>query len=182
MSKRNITRFEAVRDQLDCAIRAYFLWDDLVSALTLVGAAERVLSDMQPQDGILGVDAYSIRSALNLHIKPEYQKRAGKFFRKDYDFFRHADHNPQSDYELNGVSVDFWLMMTVGAFEFMGQQKTPEMRAFLVWYMAKYPHLIKDDAPHKQLASEMAESAKSLSKKDYFLAFTAAVSNRPGTY
>ena len=48
---RNITRLEAVRDQLNTACKAYFLWDDLVSALTLAGAAERVRSDMQADMG-----------------------------------------------------------------------------------------------------------------------------------
>ncbi len=62
MSERKITHLEAVRDQIDSAIRSYFLWDDLVSATTLAGAAERVMSDMQAQDGIFGVDAASIRS------------------------------------------------------------------------------------------------------------------------
>ena len=62
----------------------FFLWDELVSAVTLAGAAERVLSDLQPQDGIIGVDAHSIRSMINL--KEEHQKDAAKLFRKDYFF------------------------------------------------------------------------------------------------
>ena len=62
---RKITRLEAVRDQLDSAFKVYFLWDDLVSAITLAGAAERVMSDMQPKDGIFGIDAASIRSIIN---------------------------------------------------------------------------------------------------------------------
>jgi hypothetical protein len=61
MITKSVQRLEAVRDQIDSAIRVYFLWDDLVSALALAGAAERVLSDLQPKDGIFGVDAHSIR-------------------------------------------------------------------------------------------------------------------------
>ena len=55
---RMIARIDAARCQIDRAITAYFE-DDLVSALTLAGAAERVLSDWQRQDGLFGVDAYS---------------------------------------------------------------------------------------------------------------------------
>jgi hypothetical protein len=101
MAKRKISSLDAVRDQINAAIRAYFLWDDLVSALTLAGAAERVLSDKQPADGILGVDAFSIRSMVNLYIEDEYQSKAAKLFRADYDFFRHADQKPQDDYEFS---------------------------------------------------------------------------------
>src|SRR4030081_1382952 len=111
MTARKLTRLEAVSDQIDSAIRVFFLWDDLVSALTLAGAAERVMSDLQPQDGIFGVDATSIRSAINLHVLPEYQKRAAALFRKDYDFFRHADRNPQGDYELKEPSAEYLLFI-----------------------------------------------------------------------
>src|SRR5277367_858560 len=127
--KRKITRLDAVRDQIDSAIRAYFLWDDLVSALTLAGAAERVMSDLQPQDGIIGVDAWSIRSMVNLHIKTEHQKKAAALFRADYDFFRHADLKPQADYELNETTVDFFLYAAIGAYEFLGRKKTTQMKA-----------------------------------------------------
>jgi hypothetical protein len=116
MPKRKITRRGAVRDQINSAIRAYFLWDDLVSALTLAGAAERVLSDRQPADGLLGVDAFSLRSMVNLYIREEYQSEAATLFRKDYDFFQHADRKPQDDYEFSEEWVDFLLLVAIGAF------------------------------------------------------------------
>jgi hypothetical protein len=179
MTKRVISRMEGIRNQLDSAVRVYFLWDDLVSAITLAGAAERVLSDMQPQDGIMGADAYSIRSIINLYIKPEHQKDAAKLFRKDYDFFRHADRDSVTHYELHENAADFLLMTTIRSFQFLGQKSTPAMRAFIWWFMAKYPHLVKKDAPHRQLASKMRENAKNLSKKEYFAAFMSAVAPKP---
>jgi hypothetical protein len=76
MRTKTVTRFDAVSSQINSAIRMFFLWDDLVSAVTLAGAAERVLSNLQPQDGIVGVDAYSIRSMVNLYIKDEHRREA----------------------------------------------------------------------------------------------------------
>jgi hypothetical protein len=108
---RTITRLEAIRDQLDSAYKAYFLWDALVSALTLAGAAERVLSDLQRRDGLFGVDPYSIRSIVDLYIKPEHQKDAAKLYRADYDFFGHADVNKDNTYELKEEVVEFWLFV-----------------------------------------------------------------------
>jgi hypothetical protein len=42
MRTKVVTRFDAVRDQIGSAIRMFFVWDDLVSALMLAGAAQRV--------------------------------------------------------------------------------------------------------------------------------------------
>jgi hypothetical protein len=168
---RTITRLEAVRDQLNTAYKTYFLWDDLVSALTLAGAAERVMSDMQSQDGIFGVDAYSIRSIINLYIKPEYQKEAAKLYRADYDFFRHADVKTQHDYELKQEGVEFYLLVALSAFEHLKQKKTQAMRAYLHWFSIRNPNLVKDAGKYAQVAKELGNISKDMSKQDYYQRF-----------
>ncbi len=175
---KNITRFEAIRDQINSAVRMFFLWDDLVSAVTLAGAAERVLSDLQPQDGIFGVDAHSIRSKVNLYIKGEHHKDAAKLFRKDYDFFRHADRNATQSYELKESSVAWLIFISLCSFEFLGQKKTIEMRAFAWWFMATNPHWLKADAPDLALIMKLKEQISERSKREYFLAFIVASEGR----
>jgi hypothetical protein len=136
----------------------------------LAGAAERVLSDKQPADGILGVDAFSIRSMVNLYIEDEYQSKAAKLFRADYDFFRHADQKPQDDYEFSERWVDFLLLLSIGSYEFLGQKKTEDMIAFTYWFSMKYPHWLKKDHPFTELIKGMCEIAPNISKKDYYMA------------
>src|SRR5580700_9127251 len=126
---KTVSRFDAVSEQISSAIRMFFLWDELVSAVTLAGAAERVLSDLQPQDGIIGVDAYSIRSLVNLYIREEHHKDAAKKFRQD-------DRKASQDYELKESSVTWLIFFTILSFEFLKQKKTMEMRAFAWWFMA----------------------------------------------
>jgi hypothetical protein len=101
----------------------FFLWDDLVSAVTLAGAAERVLSDLQPQDGIIGIDAHSIRSMINLYIKEGHHKDAAKLFRKDYDFFRHADRDAAQSYELKENSVAWLIFISYVPSSFWGKKR-----------------------------------------------------------
>ena len=176
---KTVTRFDAVSEQISSAIRMFFLWDELVSAVTLAGAAERVLSDLQPQDGIIGVDAHSIRSMINLYIKEEHHKDAAKLFRKDYDFFRHADRNiTQNNYELRESSVAWLIFISVVAFEFLGQKKTMEMRAFAWWFMATNPNWLKANAPDLPLIVKLKEQISERSKREYFLAFIAAFEGR----
>jgi len=173
-----VTRFDAVRDQISSAIRTFFIWDDLVSAVTLAGAAERVLSDLQPQDGIFGVDARSIRSMVNLYIKEDHQKDAAKIFRKDYDFFRHADRDALQNYELKESSVAWLIFVSIVSFEFLRQKKTTEMRAFIWWFMATNPQWLKANAPDLALITKLKEQISERSKREYFLAFTAGSKGR----
>jgi hypothetical protein len=168
MNTKTTNRFDAIRDQINSAIRMFFLWDDLVSAVTLAGAAERVLSDLQPQDGIIGVDAYSLRSMINLYIKAEHQKDAAKLFRKDYDFFRHADRNAAQSYELKESSVAWLIFISLTSFEFLGQKKTMKMRAFAWWFMATNPRYLKDDAPDRTRIMKLKEQISERSKREYF--------------
>ena len=129
------------------------------SALTLAGAAERVLSDKQREDGLLGVDAFSIRSMINLHISEEYHREAAKYFRRDYDFFRHADRKPQEDDEFSEEWVDFLLFLAIGGFEFLGQKKSDEMWTYINWFAMKYPERLSKDGPFTPTMLAMKENA-----------------------
>ena len=175
---KTVGRFDAISSQINSAIRMFFLWDDLVSAVTLAGAAERVLSDLQPQDGIIGIDAYSIRSMINLYIKDQHRKEAAERFRKDYDFFRHADRDSAESYELKESSVAWLILMSLLAFEFLGQRKTMEMRAFMWWFMASNPNWVKPDAPDLALIMELRENLREISKREYLSAFIVATEGR----
>jgi hypothetical protein len=179
MRTKTISRFDAVREQISSAIRLFFVWDELVSAVTLAGAAERVLSDLQPQDGIFGVDAHSIRSMINLNIKEEHHKDAAKAFRKDYDFFRHADRTvTQNNYDLKESSVAWLIFTSIVSFEFLKQKKTMEMRAFYWWFMANNPHWLKPTAPDMPMIMKMQSQITGRPKREYFLAFVAASEGR----
>jgi len=125
---------------------------------------------MQPQDGILGVDAYSIRAAINLYIKPGHQKETAKLFRKAYDFFRHADTDTRESYELKDIEVDSFLMLAVFSCENLGIKQTQFMEIFMWWLCIKYPNwLKKDDAAFIKMIEKLRVSVSVLSKKEYFL-------------
>jgi hypothetical protein len=170
MTSRKVSRIEAVTDQINSAIRVYFLWDNLVSSLTLAGAAERVLSDLQPQDGLFGVDAASVRSLVNLYIRDEHQNEAAALFRKDYDFFRHADRKPQQEYVLNEASVDFHIFIAISSYQFLKNDLTDDMRAFLGWFALNHLDWLKDQNKTVKL-QEINKKITKLSKQDYYQCF-----------
>ena len=171
-TQRTLTHMLAACDQIDGAIRAYFLWDDLVSAITLAGAAERVLSDIQDPKGLLEVDNYSIRSAINLYIKDEHQKAAAKLFRKEYDFFRHADKDPNEEITLIEESADYWILFAMCSYRHLGGVMTHDMTAFSAWFAAKHPEEMKRDHPIIPLSQKITANT---SKREYYVMFSKAV-------
>jgi hypothetical protein len=141
-------RLSATETQLDTAIRAYFLWDDLPSALTLAGAAERVLSDIQPKDGIFGVDAYSSQALVNLYIIDEHQRKALNLFRHTYDQLRHADRPRDALHtiEINIAYAEFYILVAILGFRHVRRFTTSTMKAFFIWYVLNHPGHIRTDS------------------------------------
>ncbi len=172
-------RLNATEAQIDAAIKAYFLWDDLVSALTLAGAAERVLSDVQPQDGLICVDAFSIRSLINLYVEGEHQSKAGNLFRRTYDQLRHADgdRDPFRLIEVSVAGVDFYIFMAIQAFRHVRRFITPSMGVFYVWYCARYPRHLKEDSQIKTIL-ESAQFDPNMMPKPLFFERALSILDR----
>ncbi len=165
---RKILRSEAVKQQLDAAIRLFFLEDDFVSAITLAGAAERVLSDMQPRDGLLGVDAFSIRSLCNLYIEDNYSKQAADAFRKPYDLFRHADKSPQETFIINEDYVDFYIFISVMAFQFLFEKLSPSMRVFTSYTFMRKPQWLKPNSEMHKIVTTSKYDLRKVSKSRFY--------------
>lgn len=144
---RRFTRLEAVQLQLEMAVRAFLQFDDLVSALTLAGATETVLSDLQPEDGLFGVDAWSIRAFCNLHIKPEHHKDAWGLFHKKYNMLKHADRDAQTDHKIDEITVLLWILISIHAFLALGGRTTSVLNAFKVWLALARPDWFTDTEP-----------------------------------
>jgi len=110
------TRKEAVERQLIMAVRARLAFGDLVSALTLAGAAERVLSDLQPKDARVSEGHYSIKAALNESVDDTAErKRLATMAREAYDQLRHADTKSDHTHEIHREQVDALIAMAIEA-------------------------------------------------------------------
>lgn len=127
------SRLDAVRNQLEMAVRARLQFEDLVSAMTLAGAAERVLSDLHPKDAKFSDDTLSIRAFCNTYVKTDCRKQAAEYMRAAYDFLRHADKTPDRVLELDAEWVDLTLMMAIRAFESTSKARLPVLIAFRTW-------------------------------------------------
>jgi hypothetical protein len=126
------------------------LFDDAISALTLAGAAEHVLSDLQPKDAKVSEGFESLKACVNEYIDEAERTKVLKRIRFNYDQLRHADTHPQHEHVLNVQGVDMLILLSIWAYAGrpIGTQpaiaewfyKTPPVLvAFVVWMSLNYP-------------------------------------------
>ncbi|HBS33782.1 MAG TPA: hypothetical protein DEA50_01710 [Parvularcula sp.] len=129
---RRYTRLEAVECQIGMAIRARLQFDDPVSALTLLGAAERVLSDLcgAPE---WGENALSIKLFIEKFANNGKHNEAAKFLRKPYNRLKHANTDPEIEPTIDLHMLDTLLMMVIREFENQSRTLTPLMLAYKCW-------------------------------------------------
>jgi len=163
-----ISRMESIRCQINAGIKAYFLWEDYASVVTLIGAAERVLSDLQPQDGLLGFDAVSLRSLINLHIKDQFAKEAAHDLRAPYDFLRHADRNKYGEFVVHPVWVEFTMFLTTMAYQHVSHSLTKDMQIFMCWCLSKHPNWSKESSPIRSILEQTGFQAGDITKAEYY--------------
>lgn len=132
-----LSRLDAVKHQLEMAVRARLQFEDLVSAMTLAGAAERVLSDGQPKDARISDGFNSIKAFCNEFVKEGYRKEVTAKVREAYDQLRHADKKPNQIHSLDPEGVDAFILMTIYAYG----GKPSDAKPFAEWFNSLPPLL-----------------------------------------
>lgn len=131
------SRLDAVKQQLEMAVRARLQFEDLVSAMTLAGAAERVLSDRQPKNAKPSDGFISIKALCNEYVVEDSRKEITAKVREAYDQLRHADKKPNHIHRLDPEGVDAFLLMTIYAYARKPQAPTDQPEAtveFAKWF------------------------------------------------
>ena len=117
-----LSKIEAARRQLDCAIRLYFDNEDLLAVHSLSRAAFRLLYDLQP--------ANNLREAVTLLI----HQFGWDSFNKLTNFLKHADRDPDAEVdEASEADIQIGIAAAATLYRHMAKQSTPEMEAFQVW-------------------------------------------------
>ena len=130
-----ITKIEAARRQLDCAVRIFFAGEDYLAIHTLAHAAYSVLSDLHRERE---------NDAINLALKSIDRQRMNSIA----NFLKHADrdakaamldHNPDAPAMLmTAASLLYGLLL---------KRTTPEMAAIDLWTSAMYPAMFEGEHP-----------------------------------
>lgn len=127
-----ISKLEAARRQLNCAIRLYFNDDDITSVITLSRASFRLLWDLYPtisEDG--------------------FEKPLGKIIEQlgwskineIANFLKHADKDPDAQMEPDEIHARTGIGFSVILYGRAAEAYTPEMQAWDSWMGVAEPEV-----------------------------------------
>jgi hypothetical protein len=143
MSKNlRIAKTEAARRQLETAVLLYFNDKDPVSIHTLTWAAHEIISRLNQKRGgaPLMLDGRM--------VKEEFKEEMRKRMRDAYNFFKHADRDPDRSIDFNPETNDFCLWDACEGYEMLTGEKNPYLIIYRGWFNYRYPDILNTPASH----------------------------------
>jgi hypothetical protein len=174
MAKVQITKFDAIRAQIDAAIELYFVSDNIVATHTLAAAAYNVLRDLADRDGS---EHPFLKSGFLKTLSESEKKQLIQFLNKPENFFKHADHDPNDSLSFDPELTEILLMDACAYFKNSDIQKPKNYEIFKAW-VGK----IKDDIPigndSRIFVETLLEAFKAGGKKQFWEKFSKHLTNR----
>ena len=135
-----ISKIDAVRRQLETAIRLYFSSGDPVAIHTLTAAAYNIMRDLSRQrDGA----PLLVKDKLLEHVKPEAVKMLRNKLNEAENFFKHANRDHDNSLDFNPDQSETLIWDACSAYYNHTGEYTPLFRLYLGWYMANHPKIFK---------------------------------------
>lgn len=166
-SSIRVNKLHAAHCQLQLAIRLWFSEDDPISTHTLACAAHQIIHDINTKRG--GRDLLLD----TLIIKDEYRKEWIGFIKKDMNFFKHADKDPNGIIEFKPVATYLFLMMSVLGLKEMGETLPREESVFLYWMLFNKPKWLTEKGREfiNHFTTDQLESLRGVSKREFYNIF-----------
>jgi hypothetical protein len=175
--KRRISKIEAARRQLDCAIELWFMDGDDVSIHTLAGAAYQIIHDLKEHRGEVRPLLYDADQ-----IKDEYRNQWINLVKRAVNFFKHADKNPDDTVVFSPSQNMLFLMSAAGGIRLLGEQTSHAVNAFTFWMVINKPTWITPQFrklfEDRISVEDLQEFKTTISKKDFFEIYTDTSAGR----
>lgn len=127
-----VTKLEAARRQLDCAIRLFFNDDDMCSIVTLSRASFRLLFDLYPK---------LTKDGFEKPFEKVIQRLGWNRFNEVANFLKHADRDHDSELDIDEINCMTGIGLSAILYGRIRGQITREMRAWETYMAVAQPHL-----------------------------------------
>jgi hypothetical protein len=134
----HVTKLESARRQLRVAISLWFQDADEIAVHTLACAAHQIIHDINQKKG--GRDLLFD----SLIFKDEYRREAVKWLKRDMNFFKHADNDPDGVTEFSPKLTELFIIMALAGIENFGLKLDPVEAAFSHWYLIRHPQFLTE--------------------------------------
>jgi hypothetical protein len=167
--KIKVSKLDAVRRQLDCAIRLWINDDDSVSIHTLAFAAFEIVNDLNTKKGNKDSTLLGVTEVL---AKPGHVADVMQYMKKPMLFFKHANRDPHEILEFAPAVNEYVVLFAVNGLQQLGEQVTDIQHAFIVWMLLHHPNLIKKgEAAFPQFTADQIEGMRIATRHQFFDAF-----------
>jgi hypothetical protein len=167
--KIEISKIEAARRQIDCAIELWFLDRDEVSIHTLAAAAYQIVHDIKESRGEKRDLLYD-----SVLVKPEYRNKWISAVKKWANFLKHADTDPEGTMEFMPFGNLMFIIFAIAGLRMLGEQTSYPMNALWVWLTIHQPSLVTAEF-RKHFADrvpiEDVEGIRLMPKADFFKSY-----------
>jgi hypothetical protein len=141
-TKITISKLEAVRRQLETAIRIYFVNGDPVSIHTLVAASHQILGDLDKH----GPKTGTFWDFIETQVKPEHIGEVKKLFAEAENFFKHADRDPDEILEFPLAEPEWFLWECVAKYPELAGEIPLLMLAYRMWFVIHHSDILKPES------------------------------------
>jgi len=128
MPPQTIDKIDAACRQLNTAILLWFSDGDPVAIHTLACSAHQIVHDINHKRG--GLDLIYD----NLNFKDEYRREVIKHLKQAYNFFKHADTDPDASIEFDSKVTEWFILYTSLGLELLECRPDEIRGAFNIYY------------------------------------------------
>ena len=169
MASQTIDKLEAACRLLNTAIALWFNDGDAVSIHTLACSAHQIVHDINYLKG--GRDLIYD----SLIIKDEYRREAICYLKQKYNFFKHADKDPDGTIEFDPKGSEEFILFTSFGLELLGRSPDEVRGAFNIYYALHNHHLLTEKGQSffiDSIPEENRKYALSMPKQQFFEVYT----------
>jgi hypothetical protein len=142
MSKIQISKLDAAKEEIETAIYLYFHREtDVVSIHTLASAALKIVRNISDATGKESV----LTQGVDVLIKPEGKSLFWTKFHESANYFKHAERDFDKSHLFNPEINEYVIFFAVQYFRALTNSLSRKMREFEIWFMIKHPNLIIAD-------------------------------------
>lgn len=171
-----ISKLDAAKRQLDCAVALWFGDGDPVAVHTLTMAAYQIIQDMCTARGD---EQFTLRGLMADYIKPEHLDEAIRHMRRPMNFFKHADNDPHEILEFEPRATEMYLMLACHAIRRLGERSSDHQHALGNWFFLHHPRLFT--IGHDRLDPALIEQLKQARKPEFLALMLQALTHARAT-
>ena len=166
-----VSKLDAARRQLDCAIELWFADQDAVSIHTLAAAAYQIIHDINKKKG--GQELFFD----SMKIRDEHRGEFVALVKRSMNFFKHADKDAEGITEFVPMGSMLFMAFSTMGLQQLGERLNDVEDNFLLWLALHHPNWIKE-AFRKQIEQTFPvqdlEEIRGLGKQEFFTGFLRA--------